>query len=46
MNAEALINTIPLLSPYKWYGKVTRVVGLTIEAKGPQASIGELNRLR
>ena len=30
------------LSPYKWYGKVTRVVGLTIEAKGPQASVGEL----
>ncbi|GAE36026.1 flagellar protein export ATPase FliI [Halalkalibacter akibai] len=42
MNAEALINSVPTLSPYKWYGKVTRVVGLTIESKGPQASIGDL----
>ncbi|QDI90296.1 flagellar protein export ATPase FliI [Salicibibacter halophilus] len=26
----------------KWMGKVTRVVGLTIEAKGPQAAVGIL----
>ncbi|WP_227935810.1 flagellar protein export ATPase FliI [Alkalihalobacillus deserti] len=42
MKAQALINSVPSLSPYKWYGKVTRVVGLTIESKGPQASIGDL----
>ncbi|MCL7746467.1 flagellar protein export ATPase FliI [Halalkalibacter alkaliphilus] len=42
MNAEQLINIVGSLTPYKWYGKVTRVVGLTIESKGPQASIGDL----
>ncbi|ARK30999.1 flagellar protein export ATPase FliI [Halalkalibacter krulwichiae] len=42
MKVSALIDSIPSLSPYKWYGKVTRVVGLTIESKGPQASIGDL----
>ncbi|MDY7223003.1 flagellar protein export ATPase FliI [Halalkalibacterium halodurans] len=42
MDARSLISLIPSLSAYKWYGKVTRVIGLTIEAKGPQASIGEL----
>ncbi|MDT8859026.1 flagellar protein export ATPase FliI [Alkalihalobacillus sp. MEB130] len=42
MNAEDLINIVPALTPYKWFGKVTRVVGLTIESKGPQASIGDL----
>ncbi|WP_100404483.1 flagellar protein export ATPase FliI [Bacillus solitudinis] len=42
MNVGDLLNRIPEMSPYKWYGKVSRVVGLTIESKGPQASIGEL----
>ncbi|MCM3759448.1 flagellar protein export ATPase FliI [Alkalihalobacillus oceani] len=42
MSVQELIEDIPFLSPYKWYGKVTRVVGLTIESKGPQASIGDL----
>ncbi|WP_413381616.1 flagellar protein export ATPase FliI [Alkalihalobacillus sp. 1P02AB] len=39
---KLIADKIMELSPYKWYGKVTRVVGLTIEAKGPQASVGEL----
>ena len=42
MNAHKLVDVIPGLNPYKWYGKVTRVVGLTIESKGPQASVGDL----
>ncbi|TWI55159.1 flagellar protein export ATPase FliI [Halalkalibacter nanhaiisediminis] len=42
MNVQELTKAVPLLSPYKWYGKVTRVIGLTIESKGPQASIGDL----
>lgn len=42
MKAKHLIKDVVHLSPYKWYGKVTRVVGLTIESKGPQASIGDL----
>ncbi|WP_017727311.1 flagellar protein export ATPase FliI [Halalkalibacterium ligniniphilum] len=42
MNVKSLVNIVPTLSPYKKYGKVTQVVGLTIESKGPQASIGDL----
>ncbi|WP_216827987.1 flagellar protein export ATPase FliI [Alkalihalobacterium elongatum] len=42
MQAHDLINVVPHLNSYKWYGKVTRVVGLMIESKGPQASIGDL----
>ncbi|MGY4689821.1 flagellar protein export ATPase FliI [Salibacterium sp. K-3] len=42
MKAADLVNEIPSLNPYKQYGKVTRVVGLTIESKGPRTSVGEL----
>ncbi len=42
MKVKELLDEVMHLSPYKWYGKVTRVVGLTIESKGPQASIGDL----
>ncbi|MBU8907012.1 flagellar protein export ATPase FliI [Desertibacillus haloalkaliphilus] len=42
MDARSLIDEVPKLNPYKMYGKVTRVVGLTIESKGPQASVGDL----
>jgi flagellum-specific ATP synthase len=42
MNAHNLINAVPNINPFKWYGKVTRVVGLTIESIGPQASVGDL----
>ncbi len=42
MNVADLINEVNVIIPYKHYGKVSRVVGLTIESKGPQVSIGEL----
>ncbi|RNA69594.1 flagellar protein export ATPase FliI [Alteribacter keqinensis] len=42
MKASRIINEIEQLSSFKWYGKVTQVAGLMIEARGPQASIGEL----
>lgn len=42
MKVANLIDDIPTLNSYKSYGKVSKVVGLTIESKGPQASIGEL----
>ncbi|WP_078554678.1 flagellar protein export ATPase FliI [Bacillus alkalicellulosilyticus] len=42
MNAHSLLAEIQGIESFKWYGKVTRVVGLTIESKGPQASIGDL----
>ncbi|MBZ5749872.1 flagellar protein export ATPase FliI [Metabacillus rhizolycopersici] len=42
MRALELIHSIDLLDPYKRYGKVSRVVGLMIESKGPESSIGDL----
>lgn len=42
MKVANLISEVTNIDSFKSYGKVTRVVGLTIESKGPQVSIGEL----
>ncbi|WP_066173034.1 flagellar protein export ATPase FliI [Bacillus marinisedimentorum] len=42
MSIENLIGKVKEIDPMKRYGKVKRVVGLMIEARGPQASVGEL----
>lgn len=42
MKVANLISEVSTINSFKSYGKVTRVVGLTIESKGPQVSIGEL----
>ncbi|HET7658314.1 MAG TPA: flagellar protein export ATPase FliI [Bacillales bacterium] len=42
MDATTLINEMDSIDPYKRYGKVTRVVGLTVESNGPAASIGDV----
>ena len=39
---QALFESVPLMSVHKWYGKVTRVVGLTIESSGPTAAVGDI----
>ena len=31
--------------PYRYFGQVTRVVGLTIESRGPRAQLGELCKI-
>ncbi len=36
------MNDIHSIDTYKRYGKVTRVVGLMIESKGPESSIGDV----
>ncbi len=42
MKVTNLISEVTAIYPFKSFGKVTRVVGLTIESKGPQVSIGEV----
>ncbi|SDY72127.1 flagellum-specific ATP synthase [Evansella caseinilytica] len=42
MKLTELIHEVNHLDPFKQYGKVTQVVGLMIESKGPQASIGDI----
>ena len=40
--AEELSNKIATVKTFKKYGRVARVVGLMIESKGPESSIGDL----
>lgn len=42
LRAVELIQAIDTLDSYKRYGKVKRVVGLMIESRGPESSIGDL----
>ncbi|WP_068672394.1 flagellar protein export ATPase FliI [Oceanobacillus sp. Castelsardo] len=42
MNKSQLYSAIDQAVPYKFYGKVLRVVGLMIESQGPHANIGDV----
>lgn len=42
MKVKELVNEVKHISSFKRYGKVTRVVGLMIESKGPATSIGDV----
>ncbi|TSB46410.1 flagellar protein export ATPase FliI [Alkalicoccobacillus porphyridii] len=42
MIRPALFETISTMKAHKWFGKVTRVVGLTIESTGPNAAVGDI----
>lgn len=42
MSIKTLLNTIEDLDSFKRFGKVSRVIGLTIESKGPVASVGDV----
>lgn len=42
MKAIELISQIPSLDSYKYFGRVTQVMGLMIESRGPEASIGDV----
>ncbi|WP_404450070.1 flagellar protein export ATPase FliI [Sutcliffiella horikoshii] len=39
---EDLLHEIDVMNPYRRYGKVKRVIGLMIESKGPESSIGDV----
>jgi len=42
LKANELLEDIEQLDTFKRYGKINRVVGLMIESKGPEASVGEV----
>ena len=42
MHEQKLYDAIKQIKPYKRYGKVTRVIGLMIESRGPETSIGNV----
>lgn len=45
MKVTELIEDIEQLDTFKRYGKIHRVVGLMIESKGPEASVGEVCKI-
>ncbi|MGV3489419.1 MAG: flagellar protein export ATPase FliI [Tuberibacillus sp.] len=45
MGIEALIDRVQEIDPYYRLGRVSRVVGLMIESRGPKASIGDLCKI-
>lgn len=42
MNVRTLLSELEVVDSFKRYGKVTHVTGLTVESKGPLASIGDI----
>src|SRR5690554_2155899 len=42
MRVNDLVDEVKNLNPFKHYGRVTQVVGLMIESKGPKVSVGEV----
>lgn len=42
LTVEELLQEIETMNPYRRYGKVKRVIGLMIESKGPESSIGDV----
>ncbi|MGY3837347.1 flagellar protein export ATPase FliI [Bacillus atrophaeus] len=42
MKTQHLIDCVEMSDSYKRYGKVKRVIGLMIESKGPESSIGDV----
>lgn len=42
MNEQVLYDALKQVNPYKRYGKVTRVIGMMIESRGPETSIGNV----
>ncbi|WP_044895592.1 flagellar protein export ATPase FliI [Bacillus alveayuensis] len=42
MNVDDIIRHIENIDSFKRYGKIKKVVGLTVESKGPDCSIGDL----
>lgn len=42
MNVDRYLDEINQIDTYKRYGKIHRVIGLMIESKGPEASVGDV----
>ncbi|RYL95344.1 flagellar protein export ATPase FliI [Sporolactobacillus sp. THM7-4] len=42
MNAEQLIEALRSIDSYRRFGKITRVVGLLIESRGPSSAVGDV----
>jgi len=46
MNLESFIQRVRRISPYRWVGRVSKIIGLVVESVGPMASVGEMCEIR
>jgi flagellum-specific ATP synthase len=45
LNLESKFNKLKAVDPIRVYGRISKIVGLTIESDGPPSSVGEVLRL-
>jgi flagellum-specific ATP synthase len=46
MNVDHFIQRVESVKPYRWIGRVAKIIGLVVESMGPAASVGELCEIR
>jgi len=46
MNLQAFVERAEHTKPYRWLGRVSKIIGLVVESQGPAASVGEMCEIR
>ncbi len=46
MNLQPFIERVESTRPYRWLGRVSKIIGLVVESNGPAASVGEMCEIR
>jgi len=46
MSLQPFIRRVQSAKPYRWLGRVTKIIGLVVESRGPAASVGEMCEIR
>lgn len=42
---DSLISRVESMQPYEYIGEVQKIIGLTVESRGPDAALGELCKI-
>ena len=46
MSLQPFIDNVSAIRPYRWVGRVSKIIGLVVEAIGPAAAVGEMCEIR
>ena len=46
MNLQPFIERVERTKPYRWVGRINKIIGLVVESQGPAASVGEVVEMR
>ena len=46
MSLKGFIERVERTKPYRWLGRVSKIIGLVVESQGPAASVGEMCEIR